>query len=87
MTDETDDEAVEFVMDAPESRVEVYEWTAPNGKGGIYLFPGGAEQWAKDNGVGLLHLDRTTGVITAQVAMGELFHPIDRKPSKLASIK
>lgn len=35
-----------------EPRSEVFEWSAPSGKGGVYIFPKGVEEWAEANGVG-----------------------------------
>ena len=95
MTDETDEsEEIEFVADQPDSRTEVYEWTSPSGKGGMYLFPIGVEEWAANNNVGLIHIDKTTGACTVQGAVGEPFRAIDKteggnppKPTRLASVK
>lgn len=80
MTDEPEDSEkpeIEFVVD-DSSRSEVYEWDAPSGKGGIYIFPSGVEAWAETNGVELVHIDKTTGVITVQHELGVAFRQIDK---------
>lgn len=80
MTDEpegSEEPEIEFVVDG-DSRSEVYEWDAPSGKGGIYIFPSGVEAWAEMNGVELVHIDKTTGVVTVQHELGTPFRQIDK---------
>jgi len=80
MTDEPEDSAkpeIEFVVNG-DSRSEVYEWDSPSGKGGLYIFPSGVEAWAETNGVELVHIDKTTGVITVQHELGAPFRQIDK---------
>lgn len=91
MTDEPedpedgDDPEIEFVV-SEDSRSEVYDWQSPSGKGGMYIFPSGVEDWADKNGIDLVHIDKTTGVITAQHELGSPFRPID-KPLSTGSVK
>jgi hypothetical protein len=80
MTDEpegSEEPEIEFVVDGG-SRSEVYEWDSPSGKGGLYIFPSGVETWAETNGVELVHIDKTTGVITVQHELGTAFRQIDK---------
>jgi hypothetical protein len=79
MSDESNDNEsldVEFTPD--EQRSEVFEWSAPSGKGGVYIFPKGVEAWAEENGVELVHIDQTTGVVTVQHELGTSFRQIDK---------
>jgi hypothetical protein len=88
MTDETEGSAapeIELVMGG-DSRSEVYEWDAPSGKGGLYIFPAGVEAWAETNGVDLVHIDKTTGVVTVQHELGTPFRQID-KPLNTGAVK
>lgn len=88
MTDEPEGSAepeIKFVVDG-DSRSEVYEWDSPSGKGGLYIFPSGVEAWAEANGVELVHIDKTTGVITVQHELGTAFRQID-KPMNTGAVK
>ena len=79
MSDESDDNEsldVEFTPDEPRS--EVFEWSAPSGKGGVYIFPKGVEEWAEANGVDLVHIDQATGEVTVQHELGTAFRRIDK---------
>lgn len=88
MTDETEDEAEE-VGEAEfedEGLSESLFWQAPNGKGGEYIFPLGVTAWAVANGVQLMHIDTSSGAITAQYEHGAAFRPID-KPTGSGNVK
>lgn len=76
------------LVDAESSNAEVYGWSAPSGKGGMYVFPVGVEAWAAENGVALVHIDSTTGVITVQHEIGQPFRDITKtdRASSVASI-
>lgn len=69
-----------------EPRSEVFEWSAPSGKGGTYIFPKGVEAWAEANGVDLVHIDQTTGEVTVQHELGASFRKID-KPLSSGAVK
>lgn len=89
MTDETETEEVWDDPDVEicaESRAEYVPWSAPSGKGGVFIFPTGIDQWAMDNAVQLIHVDTTAGVITVQTEMGEKFREID-KPLSTGTVK
>lgn len=77
MSDDADEElAVSLDLDEPRS--EVFEWSAPSGKGGVYIFPKGVEAWAEANGVDLVHIDQSTGEVTVQHELGTAFRRIDK---------
>ena len=79
MSDESDDNgSLDVTLDLDEPRSEVFEWSAPSGKGGVYIFPKGVEAWAEDNGVELVHIDQTTGEVTVQHELGTAFRRIDK---------
>lgn len=82
MSDETgesgDGTELTFEADQPPSAAEVYSWSAPNGSGGLWIFPSGVEAWALANDVGVLHIDSKTGAITVQHELGQALRPIDK---------
>ena len=93
MSDETgesdDDTELVFEAEQPTSAAEVYSWAAPNGAGGLWIFPSGVEAWALANDVGVLHIDSKTGAITVQHELGQAMRAIDKadRPSSVRSIK
>lgn len=86
MADEPEDEVLPEIEFVSESCSEVFEWSAPSGKGGIYIFPSGVEAWAAENGVSVVHIDTTGGAITVQHELGAPFRPID-KPHSTGELK
>jgi hypothetical protein len=80
MTDEPDNasEDVEIAYSSAESSSEFIPWSAPSGKGGLYIFPLGVEAWATQGPSPLLHIDQSTGALTIQMAMFEQFRDITK---------
>jgi hypothetical protein len=80
MTDEADSdgEDVEIAYASAESSSEFIPWSAPSGKGGLYIFPLGVEAWATKGPSPLLHIDQSTGALTIQTAMFESFRDITK---------
>jgi L-arabinose isomerase len=79
MSDDADDNGpLEVTFEPEESRSEVYEWSNTAGKGGTYIFPRGVEEWAEANGIEVVHIDQTTGVVTVQHELGSPFRQIDK---------
>ena len=86
MSDDAETEELAVSFEADEPRSEVFEWSAPSGKGGVYIFPKGVEAWAEQNGVELVHIDQTTGKVTVQHELGTAFREID-KPLNTGAVK
>lgn len=77
MSDDTEEREDDVFEVSQDPRSEVFEWSAPSGKGGVYIFPKGVEAWAEENGVELVHIDQTTGEVTVQHELGTKFRKID----------
>jgi hypothetical protein len=77
---------VSLDLDDDGTRSEVFEWSAPSGKGGVYIFPKGVEAWAEANAVELVHIDQITGEVTVQHELGTAFRRID-KPLNNGALK
>lgn len=86
MSDETEAEPLAVAFEADEPRSEVFEWSAPSGKGGVYIFPKGVEAWAEANGIELVHIVQGTGEVTVQHELGTAFRRID-KPLNTGAVK
>jgi hypothetical protein len=78
MSNDSENEELAIDWQPEESASEVFEWSSPSGKGGVYIFPRGVEVWAEQNGVELVHIDQTTGEITVQHELGTAFRKIDK---------
>lgn len=86
MTDDTDEELPEIVFEQPDSRSEVFDWSSPNGDGGLVMFPRGVEQFADDNDVQLVRIAHRTGLVEVLQEVGGSWRAVD-KPQRNASVK